>query len=123
MPDFDQSRSQPSVIVWFKVYCGVLCFIYLCLAASSLFFFLAPPSELEMSPMAARITGVAVLVSGLLFFAICFVPFVVPPRPWVWVYGICLIALGMTSACFVPACVPLLIFWLKPEVKSYFGKT
>jgi hypothetical protein len=38
----------------------------------------------------------------------------------VWIYGIVLIALGMTSACFVPACIPLLIYWLKPDAKSYF---
>jgi hypothetical protein len=28
----------------------------------------------------------------------------------------------MTSACFLPFCIPLLIFWLKPEAKHYFGR-
>jgi hypothetical protein len=39
-----------------------------------------------------------------------------------WVYDLVVICLGMTSACILPASVPLLIFWLKPEVKSHFGK-
>jgi hypothetical protein len=29
----------------------------------------------------------------------------------------------MTSACFLPACIPLLIYWIKPDVKAYFGRT
>jgi hypothetical protein len=32
-----------------------------------------------------------------------------------------IICLGMTSACFLPVCIPLLIFWIKPETKLYFG--
>ena len=45
-----------------------------------------------------------------------------PPRLWVWIYGIVLIAVGFTSACCIPFCVPLLIYWLKPEAKAYFGR-
>jgi hypothetical protein len=30
------------------------------------------------------------------------------------------IGLGMTSACTLPICIPLLIFWLKPETKAFF---
>jgi hypothetical protein len=29
----------------------------------------------------------------------------------------------MTSVCCIPACVPLLIYWIKPETKAYFGRT
>ncbi|HET6407470.1 MAG TPA: hypothetical protein VFG14_06280 [Chthoniobacteraceae bacterium] len=112
----------PGVVKWFKVYCGVLCFLYLCVAAASLIFFLVPPEDLDMSVSGARIMGAALLGIGLVLFAVCALPFVVTPRPWVWGYGIGLICLGMTSACFLPACVPLLIFWLKPETKEYFGK-
>ena len=36
-----------------------------------------------------------------------------------WVFGMVLIAISLTGICFI-AGVPLLIFWLKPEVKQYF---
>ena len=110
----------PGVVKWFKVYCGFLCVLYLCVAASSLIFFLVPPGELDLSASGARIMGAAFLGMGFLLFRACALPFVVKPRPWVWGYGIGLICLGMTSACFSPACVPLMFFWLKPGGEEIF---
>jgi hypothetical protein len=33
-----------------------------------------------------------------------------------------MMAIGMTSCCFLPFLIPLLIYWLKPETKAYFGR-
>lgn len=44
-----------------------------------------------------------------------------PRRPWGWVYGFVPIAIGLTSPCCLPASIPLLLFWLKPEVKHWFN--
>ena len=114
---------RPPVIKWFRFYCWVLCVMYLAVAAFSLMFFLADPVELEMSRMAALVMGVCVLLMGLGLLVASLLPLVLRPRPWLWTYDLVIICLGMTSACFLPACIPLLIFWLKPETKSYFGKT
>jgi MFS family permease len=97
--------------------------MYLAVAASSLLFFLADPVELEMSRMAALMIGISLLLMGLGLLVASLLPLVLSPRPWLWTYALFVICLGMTSACFLPACIPLLIFWLKPETKSYFGKT
>lgn len=108
--------------MWFKIYAGVLVLLYLAMTAISLVFFLMDPAELEMGRTEALVVGSIVLVVGLVFTAASAVPFFAGPRPWSWVYSIVLICLGMTSACFLPFCIPLLIFWLKPEVKAYYGK-
>lgn len=50
-------------------------------------------------------------------------PLVLGPWPWLWTYDLVIICLGMTSTCILPASIPLLIFWLKPETKRYFGKS
>ena len=42
-------------------------------------------------------------------------------RSWGWVYGLVLIGLGATSCCTWPITIPLLIQWLKPEMKARFG--
>ncbi len=34
-----------------------------------------------------------------------------------------LIGLGLTSCCTWPATIPLIIQWLKPEMKARFGRT
>ncbi|MGN6544951.1 MAG: hypothetical protein ACTHK7_07865 [Aureliella sp.] len=44
-----------------------------------------------------------------------------PRRRWGWGYGFVPIAIGLTSPCCMPASIPLLIFWLKPEVKHWFN--
>src|SRR5688572_1968301 len=112
------TSNTPEVVKWFKVYCGFLCLVYLGVAAGSLIFFFVPPQELEMPAMGAHVMGVILLIVGLVFFALFLVPFVVRHRHWMWGYGIALIAIGMTSACCVIACVTLLIFWVKPETKN-----
>lgn len=114
---------RPPVITWFRAYCWVLCAMYLAVAALPLVFFLADPAELEMPPVAALIVGVGIFLMGLVLLVASLLPLILRPRPWLWTYDLVLIALGMTSPCFLPACIPLLIFWLKPETKSYFGKS
>lgn len=114
-------REPPKVVRWFKVYAGFLCVLYLVTAVFSLVFFLVDPAELEMGVIEARMVGALLLVVGLVLFAGCLVPLLLRPRPWLWVYDLVVICLGMTSACFLPACIPLLIYWLKPEAKEYFG--
>jgi len=115
--------QPPKVILWFKVYCGFLCFLYLVTTAFSLFFLLADPADTEMSPEGARLFGTLLLVLGVGFLGACSLPLILRPRPWLWTYDLVIICLGMTSACILPASIPLLIFWIKPEVKRHFGKS
>jgi hypothetical protein len=47
----------------------------------------------------------------------------IPRKPWAWVFGI--VTLATTVFPFiitVAGMLPLLIYWLSPEVKRYFGK-
>ena len=48
---------------------------------------------------------------------------VLRPAPWVWVYHLVLMGLTMTSMCCLPFAVPLLIGWIKPETRAYFGRS
>jgi len=40
-----------------------------------------------------------------------------------WIWGIILIAIGMTSPCCLPVSIPLLIFWLKEDNKVWHNLT
>lgn len=127
MMDYQFSPEQsPSVVIWFKVYAGFLCFIYAGMAAIGVGFLAAPSlipfNDPDLPAAVAYIYGAIFVVIGGVFLAVCGLPFFLRPRPWVWVYDLVIIGLGMTSACFLPFSVILLIFWLKPETKRYFGK-
>jgi hypothetical protein len=84
---------------------------------------MADPTDTETSVLAARLIGVVLLLTGLALFGACLLPLVLEPRPWLWTYDLVIICLGMTSTCILPASIPLLIYWLKPETKRYSGKS
>ena len=95
--------------------------LYLATAVIGIVFLFIEPDR-DMSAEEARIMGVVFIILGLVFF----VPFALAPflphKSWVWVFGLVLICIGLTSTCCLPACIPLLIFWLKPEMKAFYGR-
>lgn len=115
------AAPKPGVWTWYVVYCVFLALIYFALMGAGLaILFLVEPKPSD--DIAKNITGFFMLAAGLVFF----IPFAAAPflpnKPWVWIYGIVMIAFGMTSACTLPASIAILIFWMKPETKKYFGR-
>lgn len=114
--------QPPKVVFWFRIYAGALTALYvLCMIASVVFFFLATRMHGE--------ERTAFLVNAVLFFVIglplaigCALPFFLPRKPWVWVYDLVIICLGMGSCCILPASVALLIYWINPEAKAWFNR-
>lgn len=117
------SPDEPAALMWFKVYAGALGLVYVATAALSLVYLFMDPADLAMSRVEARVFGALLLVMGLGLAAGCLLPLFLAPKPWVWTYDLVVICLGLTSCCCMPICIPLLIAWLKPEMKAYFGKT
>ena len=98
--------SQPKVIVWFKAYCGLIGLIFFCYGAFCLF----SPSE-----------GASIGIPVIILAGVCLLPLVIQPQPWLWTYGFVIICLSFTSCLLLPAGIPLLIYWIKPEVKKYYS--
>jgi hypothetical protein len=114
--------QKPPVVKWFGVYSAFMSLLYLLCIVAGIFFFIAEPSDARRSAEEARFTGIALFIVGLLlFFPFAAGPFL-PRKGWAWTFGLVLIGIGLTSICCLPATIPLLIFWLKPETKTYFGK-
>jgi hypothetical protein len=42
-------------------------------------------------------------------------------RPWVHTLGTVVIGLGMLNMCCIPLLVPVLIVWMKPETRRWYG--
>ena len=126
---------QPRVIFWFKIYAAILgCISVLFMLAgiaSMLFRSLGDhPSTKVESYIEDGLFKVEGFIGGWIFSAIiltfaiaCFLPFFCKPRPWLWIYSLMLIALGFTNCCTLPLCIWLLIYWIKPEVRTFYGRT
>jgi len=120
------SATPPGVVTWFKIYAGFLCLIYAICIVIGLGFLLLPSvvvlNSRDFPPLFAYIYGVVITGIGVIFLVGSAVPFFLKPRPSTWIYDLVVICLGMTSACTLPFSIALLVFWLKPETKQYFGK-
>ncbi len=115
--------GPPKVVFWFRVYSGCMAGVYvLCMLASPLIFFAGTRSGGEEA-VVLKIQAVVLFLVGLVLAVAFALPFVFPRRPWVWIYDIVLICIGLTSCCILPAAIPLLIYWLKPEAKAWFRST
>ncbi len=118
----------PSVLKWFKVYCGFLVLIYIFTTLVAVAGFFIPPEELNRGSSEGPPTWLfylivaLMLLASLIFAGLFSAPFFLKPKPWVWVLDLVLICIGFLSCATIPAAIPLLIYWMKPETKAYFGR-
>ena len=113
--------QKPVVWNWYAAYCVAMAFMYLLCVVGGFFFLFADPAELEMDPGGAKVMGVILIGLGLALGALFASGPMLPLRKWGWVVGVVLIGIGLTSMCCLPAAIPLLIWWLKPETKQYYN--
>lgn len=67
------------------------------------------------------VQGIIFMIVSLPLMAIFVFGLNLPRRKWGWIFGIVLIAIGLTSPCCMPASIPLLIFWMKPELRRFYN--
>ena len=116
------NETGRKAFLWYRVYCGVMVAIYLAVMGLGIAFIVIQPETTEQSPAEVLILGTINAVLGAIFFPIFAVALFLPRKSWNWIVGIVMMAIGMTSCCFLPFLIPLLIYWLKPETKAYFGR-
>lgn len=115
------SQDAPPVWRWFVAYSVLMALLYLFVIFLG-GYFLTHPEILRGPRDDPEVMGAVFVVVGLLMMLpFAAAPFL-PRKPWVWVFDLVLICLGLTSACCLPASIPLLIFWLRPETKTFFGR-
>ena len=107
---------------WYRVYCGVLAALYLLIMAAGIALAVMHQQLDSNDPRETLIMGIVYAAVGAVLFLIFAVALFLPAKPYNWIIGIVMIAIGLTSCCFWPACIPLLIFWLKPETQRFFGR-
>ncbi|MCF6311480.1 MAG: hypothetical protein L3J39_03430 [Verrucomicrobiales bacterium] len=115
------NAAKPVVLIWYKVYLAFLGFLFLAVAGLGAVLMLAPLEAEDLDGLPPELIGGIYLAMGLLLFAPVAFGFFLPKKPWVWVYHLVMICIGMTG-CTIVFSIPLLIFWLKPEVKTCFGR-
>ena len=119
---YEQNETGRKTFFWYRVYCAVLTLLYLAVGVFGVIVATVPIDSREYSEQELMIIGMIYAVLGGVFFVISAIALFLPPRPYNWIVGIVMMAIGLTSCCFIPFLVPLLIFWMKPETKHFFGR-
>lgn len=116
------NEVDPPVYLWFKIYSALFALLYLVVALAGGGLIATATRSPSGNLNETTLMGIVYLVIGLVLF----VPYVaapfLPKKPWVWIFDLVLICIGLTSPCCMIASIPLLIFWLKPEAKALFGR-
>jgi hypothetical protein len=118
-------QRTPGVVTWYRVYAVFMALMYfvIFLAGIAVLFFGEAMADEETPAEFFLIYGIVFAAMGVPLLIMYVVGVFMPAKRWAWVYGIILIGIGMTSCCFLPICVPILIFWIKPETQAYFGRS
>lgn len=118
---------MPPVVLYFRLYAGFVALVNMGLAAMGLVIAIMP-MLVEKTPKPGDLIGTAVLggiymTIGIVISTLHVVATVMPRRPWAHTFGLVVLAIAFvfnTGCCIVA--VPLLIFWSKAEVKTWFAK-
>ena len=123
-PDSYGRDARPAVIVWFRVYAALMTVTSLGLLGLALMTgYAATRPEVALNPNNAdaplfAIVFVLLAMALVVLYGIAtFVPF----KPWGWSVGLVAIGLGLAGGSAIFA-IPLLVFWLKPQVKAAFAR-
>lgn len=115
----------PAVVTWFRLYSGLMALLYLFVLAGGVLMSVFRASlaiDDETPEQFWLIYGAFLIAMGLVLMVAYGLGAFVPAQSWGWILGAILIGIGMTSCCLLPACIPLLIFWLRPETQQHFGR-
>lgn len=119
--DNDYERARKTFF-WYRVYVAALGLLYLAVAIVGGILLVVPVETKGYEQDEVMVVAVAYAILGAIFFIVSAVAFFLPAKPYNWVVGLVMLAIGMTSCCFWPAVIPLLIYWVKPETQRFFGR-
>ncbi len=121
-PPVDPAASD-TAYRWFKVYAGVMVVFFAAVVAVGAFFVVVDLGGASDEVVEQRLSAAFYAFVGLIGAGVHAVGLFLPRKPWAWVYGIVLLTFGLTSCCLWPASIPLLIWWLKPEMRARFHRS
>ncbi len=114
--------SLPRVIYWYRGLAAVMLLASLALlgfASLAAFALTQPAVPLRLNTANAQLEMMVLFLLSAASVAFYGVATFMPRKPWAWTFGLVVIALGCPSVTIV-VCLPLLLAWLKPEVKAAF---
>ncbi|MEQ8790967.1 MAG: hypothetical protein RIC55_32185 [Pirellulaceae bacterium] len=126
-----QPIRRPAICLWLKAYCVIMLLLLGVVVAAALVMIFAPHILMADDPTYRRNPAGAAALSacfGVVFAVIFAAPmppllaFLFWPRgPRAWYVGLAAIIAGFFTTVGWIATFPLLLYWVRPPVKAYYG--
>lgn len=116
------TRTGGRTYFWYRMFCSVVTVFGIILAILGIIAMLGSFNETGEKATSAFSGGVMFLIAGGAPALLCLLGVLFPPRSWTWIYGLALLILATLSCAPAIFSIPLLIFWVKPETQSFFGR-
>jgi len=124
-PLLHEEERPPEAVYYFRIYAVLMVLFLMLLSGYGLYLMLSP---IMNGSTGSAATGEWVIGLILFMFTFCFlVPHVIAlfggRRRWVYTLSMILIGLNLLTGnfCCMLVTVPLLIYWMKPETKRWYG--
>jgi hypothetical protein len=117
------AMEPPKAILWARIFAAALALMYVaCILGGVLGIFGASQQHGDRAAQ-AMIQGVIMVVMGIGLSILCAIAFFRIDRRTKGTHTMYLVMMGLacTSCCCIPFALPLLLQWLKPEVKAWYG--
>lgn len=117
-----ENKTGARTYFWYRMLCSVIVVSGIFWASLGLMAILGSYSPNTENPSSAFKSGLFMLLSGGIPALLNLLGVIFPPRSWSWVFGILLLVLALLSCVFAPFAIALIIFWMKPETQTFFGR-
>lgn len=117
-----ENKTGARTYFWYRMLCSVIVVGGIFWAVLGFLAILGSYSSDTENPANAFKGGVFMLLSGGIPAFLFLLGVIFPPRSWSWIFGIFLLVLALLSCGFAPFAIALIIFWMKPETQTYFGR-
>lgn len=125
--EYPSQERAPEGVLYFRIFGGISAFVYGMLALLGGGLMVVPTFLSTIPPgvgdevMGFYLAGTLYGVIGLAHAVPTLVALFAGRKPWVHTLGTVVLALGMLNMCCIPVLIPLMIVWLKPETRRWFG--
>jgi hypothetical protein len=136
--DTGRVAQRPTALAWYKVYCYLFALLNFASAWKGFSLVRDPHGVInkyaflreqaidqqttDLVAMMVVTVGWTLVALGLVFGVTAFTLPLAPDNKKTWVAHLVHILFGATSCVLTPLCLPLLVAWLKPEVKEWFAQ-
>jgi hypothetical protein len=125
----NEQEGAPEGVYYYRIYGGILAVLSALVIVAGMTMFLIPlfssggpgGSSSAASDPVAMITGAFYTGAGVVFLVPLLLSLFGGRNGWVHTLGTVVLALTMLTLCCVPFSIPVLIIWLRPETKRWYG--